>query len=70
MKTQNQNQNQSKPRNHITRARNIASSLGVRVAAGYLRDRGWSIEAALWILTGGGGGNRSNEFNYSQILNT
>lgn len=25
---------------------------GVRTAAGYLRNRGWSIEAALWTLCG------------------
>lgn len=34
----------------ITRARTIARSLGPGVAARYLRKRGWSLEAAFWIL--------------------
>ena len=34
----------------IERAEYIRRSLGVRSAAGYLRDRGWSIDAALWLL--------------------
>ena len=34
----------------ITRAIIIAKSIGVRYAAGYLRDRGFSIEAALYLL--------------------
>jgi hypothetical protein len=34
----------------IARARTIARSLGPSVAARYLRKRGWSLEAAFWIL--------------------
>lgn len=34
----------------LDKARSIAKTLGVRAAAGYLRNRNWSIEAALWIL--------------------
>jgi hypothetical protein len=34
----------------MERAIIIAKSLGVRYGAGYLRDRGWSIDAALWLL--------------------
>lgn len=33
------------------RARNIRASLGVRVAAGYLRNQGVSLETALYLLT-------------------
>jgi len=32
------------------KAQAIRNNLGTRAAAGYLRNRGWSIEAALWIL--------------------
>lgn len=39
-------------RSHIPRARNIAKSLGYKVAGRYLARRGWSIEAARWILLG------------------
>lgn len=38
----------------IKKARIIRKSLGVRSAAGYLRDRGWSVEAAVYILAGRG----------------
>lgn len=34
----------------LERARIILSSLGVRVAAGYCRNQGLSLEAALWVL--------------------
>lgn len=34
----------------ITRARVIRRTLGARVAARYLALRGWSLEAALWII--------------------
>jgi hypothetical protein len=34
----------------IQRARIIARSLGIAVAARYLRKRGWSLTAARWIL--------------------
>jgi hypothetical protein len=33
-------------------ARRIARTLGHRVAAGYMRNRGWSFESALFILCG------------------
>lgn len=33
------------------RAKSIKSSLGVRVAAGYLRNQGVSLETALYLLT-------------------
>lgn len=36
----------------VWRARQIAKSLGIRRAAGYLRNQGFSIEAARWILLG------------------
>lgn len=38
--------------NQIDRARAIRRSLGIKVAARYLRKRGWSLEAALYILLG------------------
>jgi len=34
------------------RARIIKRTLGVKVAAKYLKNRGWSIESALFILLG------------------
>jgi hypothetical protein len=34
------------------RARHIAKTLGYRVAAKYLRNRGVSLEAARWVLLG------------------
>lgn len=34
----------------IGKARALAHQLGYKSAAGYLRNRGWSCEAALWIL--------------------
>lgn len=37
---------------HITIAKRLSGQLGYRSAAGYLRNRGWSLEAALWILIG------------------
>ena len=37
-------------REEMQRALLIRKSLGVRTAAAYLRDRRWSIEAALWLL--------------------
>jgi len=36
----------------IVRAKRIHKSLGTRVAARYLALRGWSIEAAVYILLG------------------
>jgi hypothetical protein len=36
----------------IQRARGIAKTLGVRCAAVYMRDRGWSVEAAAWAIAG------------------
>lgn len=32
------------------RARYIARTLGLRAAAGFLRNRGWPFESALWVL--------------------
>lgn len=34
----------------MQRARNIARTLGSRSAAGYLRARGWTVEAAAYII--------------------
>ena len=34
----------------MTRAQRIARTLGVRRAAGYLRNQGVCLETALWIL--------------------
>lgn len=34
----------------ISKARKLQSQLGTRCAAGYLRNRGWTLEAAIWIL--------------------
>ena len=36
----------------INRARVIGASLGTRVAARYMYLRGWSLEAALYVLLG------------------
>ena len=36
----------------IERARKMVQREGTQVAAGFLRANGWSVEAALWILTG------------------
>lgn len=36
----------------IIKAQKLIKQLGVRAAAGYLRNRGWSVEAALWIICG------------------
>ena len=36
----------------IQRAKNIGKSLGVWVAARYMYKRGWSIEAARYVLLG------------------
>lgn len=35
----------------IERARTIAQTLGTFAATRYLRKRGWSVEAAAWILS-------------------
>lgn len=35
----------------FNKARNIQKSLGVRTAAGYLRNQGVSLETALYLLT-------------------
>jgi hypothetical protein len=37
-------------RTQIEKARQIMGSLGVRYAAGYLRNRGWSLDGALFVL--------------------
>jgi hypothetical protein len=39
-------------RTPIEQARFIAGTLGVYTAAKYLRNRGWSEEAAMYILLG------------------
>lgn len=39
-------------RTHIEQARHIAATLGVYTAAKYLANRGWSLEAASYILLG------------------
>lgn len=36
----------------IKKAKNLKKTLGTRAAAGYLRNRGWSLEAALFIIVG------------------
>lgn len=36
----------------IIKAKKLVNQLGVRAAAGYLRNRGWSLEASLWIICG------------------
>ncbi len=35
----------------FNKARNIKNSLGVRTAAGYLRNQGVTLETALYLLT-------------------
>jgi len=35
---------------HIIKAQFLRRTLGPRVAAGYLRNRNWSLESALWIV--------------------
>lgn len=35
----------------FNKARNIKKSLGVRTAAGYLRNQGVTLETALYLLT-------------------
>lgn len=44
--------NQHHKRTEIEQARFIASTLGIPVAAKYLKNRNWSCEAALFILLG------------------
>lgn len=36
----------------LIKAKFIQRTLGNRVAAGYMRNRGWSVEAAIWVLLG------------------
>lgn len=38
--------------NEIAKAKKLSKQLGYRSAAGYLRNRGYSLEAALKILIG------------------
>lgn len=42
----------SNAKKEIYRARNIARTLGLKNAAVYLKNRGWSVEAAAYILLG------------------
>jgi hypothetical protein len=37
---------------HILRAKKLANQLGVRSAAGYLRNRGYNLKDTMWILLG------------------
>lgn len=39
-------------RSQMEKARQIKSTLGIFTAARYLQKRGWSIEAAVFILLG------------------
>ena len=39
-------------RTDLDRAKRIARTLGIRPAAGFMRNRGWSIESALYVLLG------------------
>jgi hypothetical protein len=34
----------------LIKAPHLRRTLGIRCAAGYLRNRGWSIETALYVL--------------------
>lgn len=40
----------------IRRALHIKKTLGLRAAAGYMRNRAWSVEAAQWVLLYSNGG--------------
>jgi hypothetical protein len=44
------------------RAQSIAQTIGVRAAAGYLRNRDVSFEAALWLLAGAAPRSNHGEF--------
>lgn len=37
---------------HIIKAKKLANQLGVRSAAGYLRNRGYNLKDTMWILLG------------------
>ena len=37
-------------RGHVKDARSIARTLGIKRAAGYLRNMGWSLEGAVAVL--------------------
>lgn len=37
---------------HIKKARQLVKQLGMRSAAGFLRNKGWSIDATMFILCG------------------
>jgi hypothetical protein len=45
--------NRLNSQNHteVEQARIIKNSLGIKVAAGYMRNRGWSVEAASYYLS-------------------
>ncbi len=36
--------------NQLQKAKHIARTLGMKCAAAYMRNRGWSLEAACWTL--------------------
>ena len=40
-----------KKQTELVKAKQIKKTLGIRVAAGYMRNRGWSVEAAVCVLT-------------------
>lgn len=42
----------SQKRSQIEQARSIAKSLGAFTSARYLAKRGWSLEAALFVICG------------------
>lgn len=37
---------------HIIKAKKLMNQLGVRSAAGYLRNRGYDLKDTMWILLG------------------
>lgn len=37
---------------HIVKAKKLMNQLGVRSAAGYLRNRGYNLKDTMWILLG------------------
>ena len=48
----NNNMNLVQGRTQITKAKQINAKLGSFTAARYMAKRGWSIEAALYVLLG------------------
>lgn len=52
MNTTHKNMQLVQGRTHIEKARQLAGQLGMGVAARYLKNRGWSLQAASYILLG------------------